>query len=131
KEAKLDSVLSAEEEESLKKVFEENVKDKNFSIELKALSPEDMPVMITQSEWMRRMKEMQQLSGGMSFMGDFPGGYNLVVNSNHPIAQKLLSKELDPETKVGELFDLALLGQGMLKGKKLTEFIERSMQSLV
>lgn len=130
KDEKQESVLSAEEEESLKKIFEENVKDKNFTIELKALSPEDMPVMITQSEWMRRMKEMQQLSGGMSFMGDFPGGYNLVVNSNHPIAQKLLSKELDPENKVSELFDLALLGQGLLKGKKLTEFIERTMQSL-
>lgn len=130
KDEKQESVLSKEEEESLKKIFEENVNDKNFSIELKALSPEDMPVMITQSEWMRRMKEMQQLSGGMSFMGDFPGGYNLVVNSNHPIAQKLLSEELDPKNKVNELFDLALLGQGLLKGKKLTEFIERTMQSL-
>lgn len=130
KEDSMESVLSEKEQEKLKKAFEEAIEDNKVSVELKALSPEDMPVMITQSEWLRRMKEMQQLGGGMPFMGDMPGGLNLVVNTNHPVAGKLLKAKKNQGEYIAQLYDLALLGQGMLKGKKLTNFIQRSVKDL-
>jgi molecular chaperone HtpG len=130
KEDSMESVLSEKEQEKLKKAFEEAIKDNKVTVELKALSPEDMPVMITQSEWLRRMKEMQQLGGGMPFMGDMPGGLNLVVNTNHPVAGKLLKAKKNQGEYIAQLYDLALLGQGMLKGKKLTNFIQRSVKDL-
>jgi len=130
KDEKVESVLSKDDEEKLKNAFETSIEDKNFTIELKALSPEDLPVQITQSEWLRRMKEMQQISGGMNFMGDMPGGYNLVVNTNHPLAQKILNNNETQNEQINQLFDLALLSQGLLKGKKLTEFITKSMNEM-
>ena len=130
KEDSMESVLSEKEQEKLKKAFEEAIEDNKVTVELKALSPEDMPVMITQSEWLRRMKEMQQLGGGMPFMGDMPGGLNLVVNTNHPVAGKLLKAKKNQGEYIAQLYDLALLGQGMLKGKKLTNFIQRSVKDL-
>lgn len=129
KDEKNESVLSKEEEEKLQKVFTETINDKNVTVELKPLSPDDLPVLITQSEWMRRMKEMQQMGGGMAFMGDFPAQINLVVNTNHPLAQKVLQNENNTE-QVQQLYDIALLSQNMLKGKKLTEFINRSVKAL-
>lgn len=130
KEDTMESVLSEKEQEKLKKAFEEAIEDNSVTVELKPLSPEDMPVMITQSEWLRRMKEMQQLGGGMPFMGDMPGGLNLVVNTNHPVAGKLLKAKKNQGEYIAQLYDLALLGQGMLKGKKLTSFIQRSVKEL-
>ena len=130
KDDSMESVLSEKEQEKLKKAFEEAIEDNKVTVELKALSPEDMPVMITQSEWLRRMKEMQQLGGGMPFMGDMPGGLNLVVNTNHPVAGKLLKAKKNQSEYIAQLYDLALLGQGMLKGKKLTNFIQRSVKDL-
>ena len=130
KDDSMESVLSEKEQEKLKKAFEEAIEDNKVTVELKALSPEDMPVMITQSEWLRRMKEMQQLGGGMPFMGDMPGGLNLVVNTNHPVAGKLLKAKKNQGEYIAQLYDLALLGQGMLKGKKLTNFIQRSVKDL-
>jgi molecular chaperone HtpG len=124
------SVLSEKEETQLKKAFEESINDTKVTVELKALSPEDLPVQITQSEWLRRMKEMQQMGGGMSFMGDMPGGLNLVVNTNHSLAQKILRNKKSRREQINQLYDLALLGQGMLKGKKLTAFIQRSMTEM-
>jgi molecular chaperone HtpG len=129
KDEKKESVLSKDEEEKLKKVFEETIQDKTITVELKPLSPDDLPVLITQSEWMRRMKEMQQMGGGMPFMGDFPMQINLVVNTNHPLAQKILQNENATE-QVQQLYDIALLSQNMLKGKKLTEFINRSVKAM-
>ena len=132
KDEKMESVLNEKEQEKLKKAFEETISDTNVSVELKPLSPEDMPVIITQSEWLRRMKEMQQLGGGgMPFMGDMPGGLNLVVNTNHPLAGKILKKGKNQKEEIQQLYDLALLSQGMLKGRKLTDFIQRSVKELV
>jgi molecular chaperone HtpG len=129
KDEKVESVLSKDEEEKLKKVFEENINEATITVELKALSPSDLPVTITQSEWMRRMKEMQQMGGGMPMMGNMPDQLNLVVNTNHPLSQKIL-KLKDPKEKVQQLYDIALLSQNMLKGKKLSAFIERSVSAL-
>ncbi|MCB0539701.1 MAG: molecular chaperone HtpG [Bacteroidetes bacterium] len=131
KDENVESVLSKDEEEKLKKLYEETINNTDYTVELKALSPEDMPVQITQSEWLRRMKEMQQMGGGgMGFMGNMPGGYNLVVNTNHPLAQSVLKSKGKQNEKINQLFELALLSQGLLKGKKLTDFIQRSMKGM-
>lgn len=124
------SVLSKEEEEQLKNYFNENIKQDGVTIELKALAPDDMPITITKNEFMRRMSEMSKMGGGMySFMGNMPETMNLVVNSNHPIASRIL-KEENRTALIHQLYDLALLQQGMLKGSKLTSFIERSVEVL-
>jgi molecular chaperone HtpG len=130
KEETLESVLSKEEEERLKGIFTETIDNKSASIELKALSPDDLPVQITKNEFMRRMAEMSKMGGSQyGFMGEMPENYSLVVNTNHPIASKILKEENGKET-VKKLYDLALLSQGMLKGKPLTDFIQRTYASL-
>jgi molecular chaperone HtpG len=90
-----------------------------------------MPVMITKNEFMRRMADMSKLGGGgmYSFMGNMPESFNLVVNTNHPIASKLL-QATDKVEMIKNLYDLALLQQGMLKGSHLTAFINRSVESI-
>jgi molecular chaperone HtpG len=89
-----------------------------------------MPVTVTQPEFMRRMADMQKMSGQNQMMG--MGGfemYNLVVNSNHPkVGEILKSKGANKEKKTKQLCDLALLSQGLLKGKELSEFLKRSVE---
>ncbi len=126
KDEKTESVLSEKEVESVKKLFETVVTEKGAKVEVKALSPDDQPVVITRPEFLRRMKEMQQMQfGGM----DLFDSYQVVVNSNHPVvAQKLASGDESAQKDLASyLFQLALLNQGMLKGDKLTEFVSRSL----
>lgn len=135
KDEKQESVLSEKEQESVKSVFEDLVKDKKGpSVTLKPLSPNDQPVQITRPEFMRRMKEMQALGGGgVMGMGDFGDMYNIVVNTNHPyVADKLLKlPEGDERSALGKhLLDLALLNQGMLKGAELSAFVKKSLEFL-
>lgn len=125
---KIESVLSEKEQESLKNAYMETITDPNIVVELKALSPNDMPVMITQSEWMRRMKEMSQMGGGMAFMGNMPEQINMVINTNHALAGKILKSKAKKQEKIQQLIDIALLSQGLLKGKKMTDFINRSFE---
>lgn len=124
-----ESVLSEQEQEKVKTVFEDLLTGKQrSSVQLKAMSPEDRPVVITRPEFMRRMKEMQAMQG-MQF-GDFPDSVNVVVNSNHPlVAQKLVGEKDEVQQKAFAryLYDLALLNHGMLKGAELTAFIEQSL----
>ena len=129
KEDKTPSILSEEEEKSLKEIVEKKLDDKKFNIQVESLSSNDAPFIITQSEFMRRMKEQQQLSGGMNVFGELPESYNLAVNSNHPISSTLLneSNENVQAELIKQVLDLALLSQGLLKGKNLTEFIARSV----
>ena len=85
---------------------------------------------ITEAEFMRRMKEQQAMGGGgMGFMGVMPEMYNLVVNTNHPLISKILETKTDKKKKqlIEQATDLALLAKGLLKGKKLTEFLKRSI----
>ncbi|MDV7391147.1 hypothetical protein RZS08_07335 [Arthrospira platensis SPKY1] len=132
KEDSPESVLSEEEQETVKKVFEGLIEGKaGAQVQLKAMSPEDQPVVITRPEFMRRMKEMQALQG-MGGM-DFPDSYNVVINTNHPlIAQKLL--KLDEESARADLatylFQLSLLHQNMLKGAELSSFILRAQEMI-
>lgn len=131
KDEKQESVLSESEQEIVKKAFESVVGDTGNTVMLRPLSPEDQPVQITKPEFMRRMKEMQALQG-MSFDG-FPDMVNVVVNTNHPlIAGKLLQETNDDRRHemAQYLYNLARLGQNMLKGAELTAFISKSMSFL-
>ncbi len=134
KDEEAPSKLSDAEKEKLKPVFEAEVNPEGgrgkFSVTFENLSEKDMPVVITQPEFMRRMNDMQKLSGqGMMGMGGFEF-FNLVVNANHPKVSELLA-ETDAEkqkNRTKQLTDIALLGQGMLKGKALTDFLKRSVE---
>ncbi len=126
-----ESVLSEKEEEKVKELFTAQVTDTGANVSTKALSPEDQPVVITKPEFMRRMKEMQALQG--MTMGDFPESYNVVVNTNHPLVADKLLKMRNQDKKeefVAHLYNLAMLNQGMLKGAKLTAFINKSIDFL-
>lgn len=132
KESETFSVLSAEEEEQLKPIFENVVEKGKFHVVLENMSPTDMPVIITQSEFLRRMQEQQRMGGGGAMFGAFPEMYNVAVNKNHPIISAILKEEDETvrSQKATQLTDLALLSQGMLQGEKLNEFIKLSLQSL-
>tara|TARA_B100001248_G_C27399270_1_gene468551 strand:- start:4831 stop:6735 length:1905 start_codon:yes stop_codon:yes gene_type:complete len=125
------SKLSEKEQEKLKKFFEETVDKEKFNVEIQNMSVSDSPLLITQSEFMRRMKEQQQLSGGggMQMFGSMPESYNLSVNANHELISKILNEKTKKKrTKlINQLLDLGLLSQGLLNGEKLTEFISRSV----
>lgn len=128
------SKLNEEEKESLKKNIEEAVNDKKFSVQVEDLDSAEAPFMITQPEFMRRMKDMQATGGGggMFGMSGFPEMYNLVVNSNSELAAEILANDNADEknTKIKYALDLAKLSQNLLKGKDLTDFIQRSYQQL-
>ncbi len=130
KEAVQTSVLSKEQEDTLKSLFEKVTEKNKVEVELKALSPSDAPVVITRDEFMRRMMEMQKMGGGSPFMfGGMDEKINLVINSNHPLNSKLLEEDAAQQEKhIKQLYDLALLSQNMLKGEALTKFVSRSFE---
>lgn len=133
KDEKNELVLSDEEKEKLKKVFEEAVNNKSMTIGVEALSPDELPVTITLPEFMRRMKDMAQTGGGgMPFMGTMPDQFNLTINGNHKLAGKILKETDEAKQKAiaKQGYDLALLSQNMLNGKDLTQFISRSVEML-
>jgi molecular chaperone HtpG len=132
KEDATPSLLSEKEEQTLKELIENKVDQKKYTVQIESLSSEDTPFILTQSEFMRRMKEQQQLSGGMNMFGQLPESYNLVVNSNHKLIGELLSEkdENKQNRRIKQFLDLALLSQGLLKGKDLTEFINRSVKMI-
>jgi molecular chaperone HtpG len=125
------SKLSDKEKEKLQKMIEEQLDKEKFTVQVQNMSVSDSPVVITQSEFMRRMKEQQQLSGGggMQMFGSMPESYNLAVNSNHDLINKILSEKTKKKRVdlIRQVLDLALLSQGMLKGEDLTGFISRSV----
>jgi molecular chaperone HtpG len=131
KDEKMESVLSAEEQEKVKTIFETAINNKTMTVQVESMSPDDMPVVITMSEFMRRMKDMAKMGGGgYAFMGSMPDSYNVAVNSNHHIVQKILKAETEEQkTKLAkQAFDLGLLSQNMLTGADLTSFIKRSVE---
>ncbi|MBT6514686.1 MAG: hypothetical protein HOK65_07935 [Crocinitomicaceae bacterium] len=122
--------MTKEDEEKLKPVFEGLVSKDKFVVQFESMSETDVPMMITQSEFMRRMKEQQAMGGGgMNFMGNMPEMFNLVVNANHPLTSQILGEKSKKAQKnlAKQATDLALLAQGMLKGEELTAFIKRSV----
>ncbi|APA63387.1 MAG: molecular chaperone HtpG [Maribacter dokdonensis] len=126
------SKLSDEEKETLKKELEEAITDKSFTVQLEAMDSDASPFTITEPEFMRRMKEMQQTGGGggMFGMGAMPDMYNLIVNTNHPLVSEFLNTKTakKKERLINQSLDLAKLSKGLLKGKALTEFIKRSYE---
>jgi len=125
--------LSKEEKEKLQPIIEGEVDKQKFTVQLESLEESDAPMQVTQSEFMRRYREMAQTSGGgMGFYGELPESYNLVVNINHPLISRVLN-ETDAEKQkalVHQLTDLALLANGLLKGEALSKFLKRSVEMI-
>ncbi|KAA9331918.1 molecular chaperone HtpG [Adhaeribacter soli] len=130
KEETKDMVLSEDEKTKLKEIFEKAINNTNMMVSVEPLSPEDQPVIITMPEFMRRMKDMAKTGGGgMMFMGNMPDSYNVSVNGNHPIIQRILKARDESKEKIArQAFDLALLSQNMLSGAALTAFVKRSVE---
>ncbi|MFN3556534.1 MAG: molecular chaperone HtpG [Bacteroidales bacterium] len=130
KDEEIPSKLSDEQKEKLKPLFENQLENKSFHVVFENLSETDQPVLITQPEFMRRMKDMSALGGGMSYMGNMPDTYNLVINANHPVVSKVLdeAQEESQAKLISQLIDLAMLSKNLLKGEKLTSFIKRSVE---
>lgn len=125
------SKLSETETAQLKEFIENTISNKSYNIQTEALDSTAEPFMITQPEFMRRMKEMQAM-GGNAMFGSFPDSYNVIVNTNSEIASKILN-ESNEETKgnlVKQALDLAKLAQGLLKGEELTAFVKRNFESI-
>ncbi len=124
------SKLSDEESEKLKTVVEAVVPKANYTVKMEALDSQAAPFIITQPEFMRRMKEMSQTGGGMMGMGNFPDMYNLVVNTNSELAGNILNTadENHRDHLVKQALDLAKLSQNLLKGEELTAFVKRSFE---
>ena len=120
--------LDKEQAEKLQNQFKELLPkmDKvEFTLQTQAMGEEQLPVIITQSEYMRRMKDMARLQPGMQFYGEMPDMYNMVLNTDSPLVKELLTAE-NPE-RISQLIDLALLQNGMLSGEALTKFVKRSV----
>lgn len=127
------SKLSEDEQTNLKSVLEAIVPKANYTVQLEPMDSNAAPFMITQPEFMRRMKEMSASGGGGMFgMGNFPDMYNLVVNSNSTLATTILQTEdkSAQELLVKQALDLAKISQGLLKGEELTAFVKRSFETL-
>jgi molecular chaperone HtpG len=129
KEEDQPSKLTEKDQEKIKPVFEKFVNKEQYSIIFESLSETDPPVVITQPEFMRRMKDMSKLGGGMDYMGTMPDSYNMVVNTNHNLVSDILSEKSKKKQDqlVKQVTDLARLSQNLLKGEELTAFIKRSV----
>lgn len=125
-----ETVLTEEEQKALKEIYEKAISNQSMQVSVDPLSPNDAPVVITMPEFMRRMKDMQRTGGGgMMFMGNLPDTYNVSVNANHPISQRILKAREESKEKIAkQAFDLALLSQNMLTGSALTAFVKRSVE---
>ena len=132
KEEETISKLSDDEKEKLKTSIETVVPKENYTVQLENLDSNAAPFIITQPEFMRRMKEMSASGGGGMFgMGNFPEMYNLVVNTNSELATNILNSSEDIQKDlVKQALDLAKLSQGLLKGEELTAFVKRSFETL-
>lgn len=106
------------------------INTKAMKVEVESLPADAMPVTLTEEEWMRRMKDISMMGGGggMNFYGVMPDNFKVAVNANHPLITKILAADEGQQTVLAkQAFDLALLAKGMLKGKDLTAFVERSV----
>ena len=126
----LEAILSDAQKESVKKVFEETLNDKQKVVAVEAMSPDELPAIVTQNEFMRRMSDMSKTGGGgMGMFGAMPNTYNITINANHPLISKLadLKDESEQKALAKQISDLALLSQNLLTGSDLTAFIKRTV----
>ena len=130
KEDSLPSLLSDDDKKKLQPVIEQHVDKMRFHVMFESLSASDLPVLITQNEFMRRMRDMSAMGGNGGFgFGNMPESFSLVINANHPLVTRMAA-EPDAEKQslmAKQLTDLALLSQNLLKGQDLTAFIKRSV----
>ena len=127
------SKLNDDEKKQLEETLKEVVPSEKFTVQLETMDSDAAPFIITQPEFMRRMKEMQQTGGGGMFgMGNMPEMYNLVVNTNHELVNEILNTKTKKkqERLINQSLDLAQLSQGLLKGEALTNFIKRSYEMI-
>lgn len=131
KDEKIDLILSEEQQKQVKEIFEGVMPNKNYTVSLESMPMDELPVSITMPEYIRRMKDMNAMGGGgMAFMGSMPDSYSVNVNGNHKLMQKLIKADGDESKKAlaKQALDLAMLSQGLLSGKDLSDFINRSVE---
>lgn len=130
-----ESALEEDKQNALKEEFEGLVPDKTvYKVAFAAMSPTAPPVTITQSEFMRRMKEQQRVGGGgggMAMFGNMPDSYDLIFNANHPLVTGWAESDAEArKPKVERAIALARLSQGLLQGEELTTFISAGYAGL-
>ena len=129
KEEQNEHVLTEDQVKDVTTIFEKAITKPGMHVEIVALHPEELPVTITMDEFMRRMKDMAAMGGGMGFYGQMPDNYKVAINGNHKLISKILkSDEAEQSTLAKQAVDLALLAQGMLTGAELTAFVSRSVE---
>jgi molecular chaperone HtpG len=129
KDQKMESVLTDDQKNQIKEIFQKASNGKNITLSVEALPTDELPVSITLPEFLRRMKDMSAMGGGAAMFGNMPEMLNVVINGNHKIVQKILNAAQEEEkTQIAkQALDLALLSQGLLTGKELADFIQRSV----
>ncbi len=121
-------ILTEEQSKQVKDIFDKAINRPAYKVEMESLNPDELPVTVTMDEFMRRMKEMAQMGGGMGFYGSMPDNYKVVINANHKLISKILESPEEGQSQLAkQAFDLALLSQGLLTGAELTEFVNRSV----
>ena len=126
-----ESKLNDEQKADIRKAFEEIIDKVTFNIEFSNLGEDDAPVEVIQNEFMRRMKEMSAMDGGMQMWGSMPDSYTLMLNVNNPVIAGILEKDEETQKNtIKHLYDLARLSKNLLKGKDLNEFVKRSFNEI-
>lgn len=129
KDDAIESVLTEEQSKKVSEIFTKAITKPGMQVEVVGLNPEELPVTVTMDEFMRRMKDMAQMGGGMGFYGNMPDNYKVAINGNHKLIGKILLTDNEEEQSLlaKQAIDLALLAQGMLTGAELTAFVSRSV----
>lgn len=129
KDEAIESVLTEEQSKKVTEIFTKAITKPGMQVEVVGLNPEELPVTVTMDEFMRRMKDMAQMGGGMGFYGSMPDNYKVAINGNHKLIGKILLTDNEEEQSLlaKQAVDLALLAQGMLTGAELTAFVSRSV----
>ena len=126
--------LTKEETDALVETFKSAIppmEKVDFIVGFEHLGEYSNPVTITQSEFMRRMKEMSAMQGGMNFYGEMPDSYNMIVNLDNPAVQKIQNDKEGSQDTLRQLVDLALLSNNMLSGEALNDFVKRSLSKIL
>jgi molecular chaperone HtpG len=129
KDNQLPGALNDEQKGLLKPVLDSLIDTKKYSVQFENMSPSEAPFVITQNEFMRRMKE-QSMMGGGGFYGAIPESYTIAANTNHPLMEKVLANTDEGKTLAKQALDLALLAKGLLKGEELTAYIKTALGRL-
>nr|WP_084239675.1 molecular chaperone HtpG [Pedobacter africanus] len=129
KDDNVESVLTEEQSKKVAAIFDKAINKPGYHVEIVGLNPEELPVTVTMDEFMRRMKDMAAMGGGMGFYGNMPDSYKVAINGNHKLIGKIIATDSEEEQGLlaKQAVDLALLAQGMLTGADLTAFVSRSV----